>query len=157
MSSSDPRIYLLHIRDCGEELVQCYGLREQGSVPVSILFNAVCRNLEIIGEASRKVGADFRAAHPAIPWREMNDLRNVLIHEYEGPIRTWSGLLWNGTSHGYSQRFATFSRWRASNPTPSSRKHHDRRNFLSCRLESFDLACVPPLANGLSRPSTSVL
>ena len=84
MSSSDPRIYLLHIRDCGEELVQCYGLREQGSVPVSILFNAVCRNLEIIGEASRKVGADFRAAHPAIPWREMNDLRNVPIHEYEG-------------------------------------------------------------------------
>ena len=26
----------------------------------------------------------FEAAHPAIPWREMNDLRNVLIHQYEG-------------------------------------------------------------------------
>jgi uncharacterized protein with HEPN domain len=84
MSSSDPRVYLLHIRDCCEELVQCRTLREQGSVPVSILFSAVCRNLEIIGEASRKVGPEFRAAHPAIPWREMNDLRNVLIHQYEG-------------------------------------------------------------------------
>jgi uncharacterized protein with HEPN domain len=84
MSASDPRIHLLHIRDCCEELVQCSGLREQGSVPVSILFKAVCRNLEIIGEASRKVGADFRAVHPSIPWREMNDLRNVLIHQYEG-------------------------------------------------------------------------
>jgi uncharacterized protein with HEPN domain len=91
MTSSDPRIYLLHIRDCCEELVQCFGLREQGSVPVSILFNAVCRNLEIIGEASRKVGAGFREAHPDIPWREMNDLRNVLIHQYEGAD---PGLVW---------------------------------------------------------------
>jgi len=73
MTTGDPLTYLLHIRDCCEELVQCVGLREQGGVPVSILFNAVCRNLEIVGEASRKVGADFRAAHPAIPWREMND------------------------------------------------------------------------------------
>lgn len=84
MNSPDPRVYLRHIQDCCEELVQCAALRERGSVPVSILFSAVCRNLEIIGEASRKVGADFRAAHPAIPWREMNDLRNVLIHQYEG-------------------------------------------------------------------------
>jgi uncharacterized protein with HEPN domain len=41
-------------------------------------------NLEILGEASRKIGPDFRAAHPQIPWREMSDLRNVLIHNYEG-------------------------------------------------------------------------
>ena len=40
--------------------------------------------MEIIGEASRKIGPEFRAAHPGIPWREMNDLRNVLIHNYEG-------------------------------------------------------------------------
>jgi uncharacterized protein with HEPN domain len=39
---------------------------------------------EILGEASRKIGPEFRAAHPEIPWREMNDLRNVLIHNYEG-------------------------------------------------------------------------
>ncbi len=84
MSAADPRTYLLHIRDCCQELLQCRSLREQGAVPVSILFNAVCRNLEIIGEASRKVGTDFRAAHTEIPWREMNDLRNVLIHDYEG-------------------------------------------------------------------------
>jgi len=92
MTSSDPRIYLLHIRDCCEELVQCFGLREQGSVPVSILFNAVCRNLEILGEASRKAGAGFREAHPDIPWREMNDLRNVLFHQYEGTDPVWELL-----------------------------------------------------------------
>jgi len=64
----------------------------QGSVPVSILFNAVCRNLEIIGEASRKIGPEFRTANPEVPWREMNALRNVLIHNYEGadPELVWA-------------------------------------------------------------------
>ena len=84
MTSPDFRVYLLHIRDCCEQLAECRTLRERADVPSSILLNAACRNLEIIGEASRKVGLEFRAAHPGIPWREMNDLRNVLIHNYEG-------------------------------------------------------------------------
>ena len=60
-------------------------------MPARILLDAVCRNLEVIGEASRKIGAEFRAAHSGIPWREMNDLRNVLIHNYEGadPALVW--------------------------------------------------------------------
>jgi uncharacterized protein with HEPN domain len=92
MTSPDPQVYLLHIRDRCEELIQCRSLREQGTIPVSILFNAVCRNLEIIGEASRKIGPEFRAANAEVPWREMNALRNVLIHNYEGadPELVWA-------------------------------------------------------------------
>jgi len=92
MTSPDPQVYLLHIRDRCEELIQCRSLRQQGTVPASILFNAVCRNLEIIGEVSRKIGPEFRAANPEVPWREMNALRNVLIHNYEGadPDLVWA-------------------------------------------------------------------
>jgi uncharacterized protein with HEPN domain len=43
---------------------------------------AVERGLEIIGEASRRVSASFKASHPEIPWREVIGLRNVLAHEY---------------------------------------------------------------------------
>ena len=91
MPVPDPRIYLLHILDCCERISECAILRDDGSVPPRILLDAVCRNLEVIGEASRKIGAEFRAAHPEIPWREMNDLRNVLIHNYEGadPALVW--------------------------------------------------------------------
>jgi len=91
MTSPDPQVYLLHIRDCCEELIECRSLREQGGVSVSILFNAVCRNLEIIGEASKKIGPEFREANPHLPWREMTSLRNVLIHNYEGadPDLVW--------------------------------------------------------------------
>ena len=46
--------------------------------------DAVIRNLEIIGEATRNVPASFRAAYPDIPWQQAAALRNVLIHKYFG-------------------------------------------------------------------------
>ncbi len=72
------------------QIGECAGLRDS-AVPLQILFAAVCRNLEILGEASRKVSPGFRTLHPSIPWREMNDLRNVLIHNYDGidPHLVW--------------------------------------------------------------------
>ena len=74
MATPEPRLYLLHIRDCCERLQECASLRDEGATPIHILLDAACRNLEILGEASRKVGPEFRASHPEIPWREMNDL-----------------------------------------------------------------------------------
>lgn len=53
MPVPDPRIYLLHILDCCERLSECAILRDEGAVPARILLDAVCRNLEVIGEASR--------------------------------------------------------------------------------------------------------
>ncbi|GAB4408421.1 MAG: DUF86 domain-containing protein [Anaerolineales bacterium] len=46
--------------------------------------DAVIRNLEIIGEAAKKVSAEFRTAHPDIPWRSMAASRDRLIHDYFG-------------------------------------------------------------------------
>ena len=83
MSERNPLVYLLHMRDCCDRLIECAGLRDEGIVPAHILLDAVCRNLEVLGEASRKVSADFRGIHIEIPWREMSDLRNVLIHNYD--------------------------------------------------------------------------
>ena len=62
MTSPDALVYLLHIRDCCEEPIACLHLRQQSSVPPSILFSAVCRNLEIIGEAAKKIGPAYGAA-----------------------------------------------------------------------------------------------
>jgi uncharacterized protein with HEPN domain len=43
---------------------------------------AVEREVEIIGEAARKVSAGFRDAHPEIPWRKIIGQRHKLAHEY---------------------------------------------------------------------------
>jgi len=51
-----------------------------------MMRSAVERQLEILGEAARRVSQEFKAEHPEIVWRQIVGLRNVLAHEY-GDIR----------------------------------------------------------------------
>ena len=46
-------------------------------------YDATIRNVEILGEAANRVPPDVRANHPDIPWRDIIDTRNRLIHGYE--------------------------------------------------------------------------
>lgn len=48
------------------------------------LTKAVCRSLEIIGEASKRIHPDLKAKYPHIQWKEMSDIRNRIIHHYFG-------------------------------------------------------------------------
>ena len=48
-----------------------------------MLRAAVERNLEIIGEAARRISDELKQEHPEIPWRKIIAQRNVLIHEYD--------------------------------------------------------------------------
>jgi uncharacterized protein with HEPN domain len=84
MMERDPVLYLRHILDCCLELEKCADLRELPEVPESVVFAAICRNLEIIGEAAGKLGREFHGRHPEIPWRQMISARNLLIHNYDG-------------------------------------------------------------------------
>ena len=47
-------------------------------------FDAILRNLELIGEAATHVPEDARAQNPGIPWRRLVATRNRLIHGYLG-------------------------------------------------------------------------
>jgi uncharacterized protein with HEPN domain len=47
-------------------------------------IDAVLRNFTVIGEAARHMPDDVTAAHPAIPWQDMCDMRNILMHQYFG-------------------------------------------------------------------------
>lgn len=46
--------------------------------------DAVVRNLEIIGEATRNLSAELRVQHPDMPWKGMVGVRDRLIHHYFG-------------------------------------------------------------------------
>lgn len=45
---------------------------------------ALVRLVELIGEASTRVPPEVRKLHPNVPWRELKDTRNQLIHGYDG-------------------------------------------------------------------------
>jgi len=49
-----------------------------------IVVDAVIRNFEIIGEASKKIPISIQEKYPEIPWRKMYGLRNLISHEYFG-------------------------------------------------------------------------
>jgi uncharacterized protein with HEPN domain len=48
-----------------------------------LVQRAVERELEILGEAARRVSAEFQQAHPEIDWRNAIGLRNVIAHRYD--------------------------------------------------------------------------
>ena len=56
-----------------------------------IVQNAVMRQIQIIGEAARKVSPEYQESHPEVPWRDIIGMRNRLVHEYFRilPARVW--------------------------------------------------------------------
>ena len=49
-----------------------------------LVIDGVIRNLEILGEAANNIPDEMKNGVKDIPWSNMIDLRNVLIHEYFG-------------------------------------------------------------------------
>ena len=48
----------------------------------SMLFFAVVKNIEIIGEAAYKLTKEFKENHPQTPWRQIIAMRHILVHGY---------------------------------------------------------------------------
>jgi uncharacterized protein with HEPN domain len=46
--------------------------------------DAVVRNVEIIGEASKQIPDEFKQAHAVLPWHQMAGMRNRIVHDYAG-------------------------------------------------------------------------
>ncbi|HLA80235.1 MAG TPA: DUF86 domain-containing protein [Thermoleophilia bacterium] len=44
--------------------------------------DATLRQLTIVGEAAKRVSAEFRGGHPEIPWKRIAGFRDVVVHDY---------------------------------------------------------------------------
>lgn len=79
----EDRHYLQHIWDSIERIEEYLGkIKYEEFERKEIVVSAVLRELQVIGEAAGKLSAEFRRSHPEIPYLDMKDMRNFLIHEY---------------------------------------------------------------------------
>ena len=85
MSKRGDREYLRDIREAMHR-IQAYveGMSFSEFMEDVKTQDAVIRNLEIIGEATKHLSEPLRERHPEFPWREMARMRDRLIHHYFG-------------------------------------------------------------------------
>ena len=78
------QVYLHHILDAISKIEEYTTVEKVAFLSTHHWQDATIRQLEIIGEATKRVSLDLREAYPDIPWRRIAGLRDVLIHEYMG-------------------------------------------------------------------------
>ena len=83
-----PRSWRLYIEDmlaCGEKvLAYTQGMGQTDFIADTRTYDAVLRNLELIGEAATHVPVDVRESNPQIEWRSIIGVRNRVAHGYLG-------------------------------------------------------------------------
>ncbi|PSO49826.1 MAG: hypothetical protein BRC33_05200 [Cyanobacteria bacterium SW_9_44_58] len=85
MSERSNREYLHDIQEASRRIATyTAGMTEQTFWEDSKTQDAVIRNLEIIGEATKNLTNEVRERYPEIPWKSMAGLRDRLIHNYFG-------------------------------------------------------------------------
>jgi uncharacterized protein with HEPN domain len=81
----DDRVYLQHIRDAIRRVEEyTKGIDEPSFSKNTLIQDGVIRQLEIIGEAVKRLSPAYRSSHPTIPWPDIARMRDKLIHDYFG-------------------------------------------------------------------------
>ena len=88
----DPLLYIICIHESLKKILAYTSDGRDAFMADSKTQDAVVRNFEVIGEATKRLPIEFTTAYPQIPWRRMAGFRDILIHAYD---RVDTGEIWN--------------------------------------------------------------
>jgi len=68
------------------ERIESYtaGVSKENFLENFMMQDAVMRQIEIIGEASNSISAEFQEKYEQLPWSQMRAIRNKIVHDYRG-------------------------------------------------------------------------
>ena len=105
--ASDDSLYVRHIVEAGEQVASYAAGHVRADLDREpLLRDGLIRQIEIIGEAARRLSDDFRSRYPGVPWRDIIAMRNRLIHAYAGVNLD---LVWETVQQDIPELVATLS------------------------------------------------
>lgn len=79
----DDSIYLEHIENSLNKIITYSSdINREAFLENTQLQDACIRQIEIMGEATKRISDTFKEKHPEVPWKDMAGMRDKLIHNY---------------------------------------------------------------------------
>lgn len=84
MTRRDPHLRIRHMLDHAREALELARGRTRQDLDENREYElSLVRLLEIVGEAANRVPDEERRSYPTVPWRDIVDFRNRVIHGYD--------------------------------------------------------------------------
>lgn len=83
MKAKSDRLFIYDIANCCHKIQSFVANRSKDDFEKDVMLqDALVRNLEIIGEASKNLSSELRDSAPNINWRDIMRMRDKIVHHY---------------------------------------------------------------------------
>lgn len=88
---TDDGLNITCIAECIARIEEYTSAGQEAFETTRMIQDAVVRNFQVIGDATKNLSSDLKQAYPDVPWRRMAGFRDVLVHDY---LRIDFNLVW---------------------------------------------------------------